>query len=63
MLKPFVFTEYSKTLRTFVICAAIAGSVALASKAEITIRIDYLNIPLEVAPEDEAQTTDDDIKV
>ncbi len=59
MLKPFAIIEYSKTLRTIFICAAIAGSVALASKAEITIRIDYLNIPLEVAPDDEAQTTED----
>ena len=62
MLKPFAIIEYSKTFRTFFICAAILGSVALASKAEITIRIDYLNIPLEVAPDEEAQTTDD-IKV
>ncbi len=62
MKEPFTIQEYFKTFRTFFICAAIVGSVALASKAEITIRIDYLNIPLEVAPDDEAQTTDD-IKV
>ena len=59
MLKPFAIIEYSKTFRTFFIYAAIVGGVALASKAEITIRIDYLNIPLEVMPDDEAQTTED----
>ena len=58
-MKPFVYSELFQAFRIIVIAAAITGSVAMLSKAEITIRIDYLNIPLEVAPEDEAQTTDD----
>ena len=58
-MTPFVYSELFPAFRIIVIAAAITGSVAMLSKAEITIRIDYLNIPLEVAPEEEAQTTDD----
>lgn len=58
-MKPFVFSELFHAFRIIVIAATITGSVLMLSKAEVTIRIDYLNIPLEVAPEEEAQTTDD----
>lgn len=61
-MKPFIFTELFHAFRIVVIAATITGSVLMLSKAEVTIRIDYLNIPLEVAPEDEPQTTED-IKV
>ncbi len=59
MLEP----EQFKTLRAFFFAVAIVVAALFISEANITISVDYLNIPMEDTAELDDETPTTDLKV